>query len=425
MSWFTNLLGSPWANLNKRIYRDFIRGEKFFPLTGHAKYNNLNDEKEKVNAILTNPAALFIFTLNCDLFSLGEVIIKKNDEILEEHPLYDILEKPNPYQSQNQFLWDYMFWSMTGNANLYVDSKFDYDKNMLMFLNNSKIDYPQVMIDNADKYFKNTIQKLDKVNIDYIYDDGSRQKMPYNKILHFSDTTISTNAYYKGSSKLDALYKVISNSELALDAKNIELLFNGKYMVAGKVNADDINQPMMMPDEKANIERKVLQDKPITAVRSMVDIKKFIDSLKTKELDHSFLNDAYVIGRIYQIPKDVIQAFYENGAKYENAKLATADHVDYALQPKGKDFVRGLAKYFGFEDIEVYMDWSHLPFMQVRQMQKYDAELNRAKALKELLTSGVDAADASRLLDYEFKKPINYEQIRNTEITARGGQSEN
>lgn len=422
MGLFTNWFGSPWSNLNRRIHRDFIRGEKFFPITGNTRYNNLDDEKEKVNAILTNPASLFIFTLNCDLFSLGEPIIKRNGEILEDHPLYNILNNPNPYQSQNQFLWDYMFWNMTGNANLYLESRFDIENNMLMFLNNSKIDFPQKMIDNADKYFKNTIQKLDKENIEYVYDDGTRQKIAYNKILHFSDTTITTNAYYKGSSKLDALYKIISNSELALDAKNIELLFNGKYMVSGKVNADDINNPMMMPDEKKTIETKVLKDQPITAVRSMVDIKKFIDSLKTKELDHSFLNDAYIIGRIYQIPKDVIQAFYENGAKYENAKLSTADHVDYALKPKGDDFMKGIARYFKFNDVEVCMDWSHLPFMQVRQMQKYDAELNRAKALKELLTSGVDAEDAQKLLDYEFEKPINYEQIRNTEASAGSGR---
>ena len=419
------MFGGRWSRINRQINNDFIKGVKFYPITGNTVYNDYHDVKAKIDAVLSSPAAMTIFSLNCDLFSLGEIIIKDLDgNILDEHPLYDILDNPNFFESKEDFLWDYMFWLMIGNANLYIDSKNDYTNNSLYFLNNGKINYPDAMLRDADKIFtsKRNAQNFVKHNIEYIYENGTRREIPYEKIVHFADTTTTTKAWFNAPSKLDALYKVISNSELSLDAKNIELMFNGKYMVAGKVGETDITKTMMMPDEKRDIEHKTLSDNPVTAVRSMVDIKKFVDNLSTDKMDKTFYSDVYTIGRMYNIPKDVIEAYLQNGSTYENKKFATADHVDYSLMPKGNQLLNRLLKYFGFENVTACIDWGHLPFMQVRQLQRYESESKRAEALHKLLISGVNPDDAVRVLGYEFENPINYEQIRNTEVAAATGQ---
>lgn len=313
-------------------------------------------------------------------------------------------------------LWDYMFWSMLGNAYLSIDSRSTLSANKLYFLNPAKMDFPENMIDDADKLMLSQTSYNNFINslVTYRYDNGKTIKLPFKKILHFADQSQTTNAWFKGSSRIDALYKVISNSELSLDAKNIELLFNGKFMVSGKVNSDNIDSPMLTNNEKNDIEKKVMQEKPITAMRSMVDIKKFVDSLQSDKLFKSYMADVFTFGRMFNIPKDVIEVFIETGGKYENKKLATADHVDYSLQPKGDQFINGLIKYFGFEGVRGCLDWSHLPFMQVRQEQRYSAEYERAKALKEYLNAGVDAEDAVRLLNLNLQKPLDYARVSQT-----------
>lgn len=386
------------------------------PISASTQYNDYHDEQAKLDAILKSPALLTVFSINCDLFSLGRVKIKDNNgEVLETHPLYDLLKNPNFFTTESQFFWDFMFWNMLGNAYLYIDSKASQENNNLYFLNSSKLDFPQEMTDNADKLFlsKRNAENFLKSSVDYIYNDGKRKPILFNKILHFNDTTSTTNAWFKGSSKIDALYKVISNSELSLDAKNIELLFTKKYMVAGKVGEADLDNPMLSPEDKKDIEHKVMSERPVTAVRKMVDIKRFVENLKSEGLDKSFMQDLFTIARMFGIPKDVIEVNIDGGAKYENQEKSRGNHVDYALKPKGDEFLNGLMKYFGFEG-KAEMTWDHLPFMHFRTMQENEAKKTKAEAFRILVDSGVNPLDAQKELGYQFENEVNYVQVRNT-----------
>lgn len=395
------------------------------PLNSETQYNDYASEASKLEAVLQNPAVLTVFSINCDLFSLGKVLVKDaNGEVIRDHPLNQILNNPNAFQSKRQLLWDYMFWTMLGNANLYIDSKVDTEANKLYFLNNSKVRFSQKMMDKADRLFmsKSNVNQFKNSKIEYRYSDGTKTTLDYEKILHFTDLTTSTNAWFKGSSKLDALFKVISNSELALDAKNVGLLYSGKYMISGKVGANDTKQLMMLPGDKEDAERKALSKKPVSVVPNMIEIKRFVEDLKKLDLDNAFINDAHSVGRIFNIPKEIIDAGLE-GTTYENQEKATGRHVDYVLMPKGNDFVDGLMNYFGF-DGEAEMSWEHLPFTYFRRVQEQSAAKTKAETFRILIESGVSAEDACLQCGYEFKNDVNYEQVRNTTSTARSGQNE-
>lgn len=420
MGLFSRLFTGKWGNIN-RYTQDWIRGLRFYPLNMTTQYNDLYDLKQKLKTLLESPALLTVFTINSDLFSLGKAIVKDaNGEILKSHPLYEILKKPNFFDTEMQFLWDFMFWNMFGNAYVYCESKSTLTDNNIYFLNNSKIEFAKEMTENADKLYlsKREAQRFIDNKIIYKYDNGTEKQLPFKKIIHFTDTTSTTKAWFQGSSRLEALYKVVSNSELSLDAKNTELLFSKKYMVAGKTSETDLDNPMMMPDEKKYIEYKTLQENPVTAVRSMIDIKKFVEDLKSEKLDKSFMQDVFTIARLYNIPKDVIEVNFENGAKYENKKYAVADHVDYTLKPKGDEFLQGLMNYFGFEG-KAEMSWSHMPFMQVREIQKNESKKLQAEAFRILIDAGVDPEDAQKEIGYQFQNPVNYVQVRNTTTPAQ------
>ena len=404
MNFFRNLFSGRWSRLSSNMSNDSIRGLNFYPIASTTEYNNMYTEQAKLKVLLENPALLTVFSINSDLFSLGKVkIVNDNGGVIENHPLHQVLRQPNFFQTENQFMFDFMFWTMFGNSYCFIDSKVDLENNDLYFLNNSKMDFSEYMVENGDKLMlsKSSYNRFVNEMVEYHYEDGNSKMIRFSKILHTTDMTSSATTWYKGASKVDALYKVISNSELSLDAKNIELLFSKKYMVAGQVSEDDLTQPMMMPGDKSDIEQKAMQDRPVTAVRSMIDIKRFVEDLKTEGFDKGFIQDVFTIARLYNIPKDVIEVNLDAGAKYENKKHASADHIDYSLKPKGDDFVNGLLRYFGMEG-RSDMSWDHLPFMRVREEQKYEAKKKQATAYKLLIDAGVEPDDARRECGYEF-----------------------
>jgi len=393
------------------------------PYTPNTAYNDYKEEAAKLKVILNNPAFLTIVKMNCDLFSLGKILVKdEKNETIPNHPLNQLLSQPNPFQTTRQLKWDYMFWLMMGNAYLFAESFATAENNILYFLNPSKMKFPKEMNEQGDKLFLSKVNadKFKDNKIKYKYDNGDETSIVFNKLIHFTDLTSSTSQWQKGSSVIDALYKVLSNSELALDSKNTNLLFSGKYMVAGKVGENDLDNPMMGEGEKKDIEQKTMRNKPVTAIKSMIDIKRFVEDMNKLKLDDAYMQDAFKIGRIYGIPKDVIEANVSEGSTYENQEKARGNHVDYVMSPKGEDFVDEIMLRFNFKG-EATMDWSHLPFNYFSRMQKEESEKRKSEALLNLLQAGVSAEDAALQLGYNFKNEINYEGS-NTQATGSSGQ---
>src|SRR5678815_4306283 len=77
-----------------------------------------------IDSVLKHPAVLKVFALQCDLFSLGEVFVRDKDgKLIDNDPFLSFINNPNPYEEKSDFLWNYMFNNMLGNAYTYVDSK--------------------------------------------------------------------------------------------------------------------------------------------------------------------------------------------------------------------------------------------------------------------------------------------------------------
>jgi hypothetical protein len=90
-------------------------------LDTQTKFNTYGLDREKLLMVLSNPAALKVISLQCDLFSLGRVCVKDaKDKEIEADPFLDFIGNPNPFQTEAQFKWDFMFWLMLGNCNTYI-----------------------------------------------------------------------------------------------------------------------------------------------------------------------------------------------------------------------------------------------------------------------------------------------------------------
>jgi len=332
---------------------------------------DLNNYRAKLNAVLRNPACLKVFKLNCDLFSLGKVNQYENDELKEINYLYSIKKKPNHFQTWTQFFWDYMFWKMLGTAVLYRSNNVLNESTQLYWLNPANVDFQ----DGKNRFSKFIfsvvgLNEQQKETIKYTFDDGKISNIKIKELSFFFDLSNGLGGnWYQGNSALDALYKVISNSEQSLDAKGINLEFSQKFMVNGKNSLEDVSQTPMGETEKIDIEQSVRSNKKVHAVKTPIDVKRFVDDIARLKLDESFYNDYFMIGTMYGIPRDVLEANLR-GSTYENQEKATARHVEYSLKPSGQALTDEFEYLFQLQDLR--FEWSHLMFNQVFEKEKQE-----------------------------------------------------
>jgi len=373
-------------------------------LNGTAKYNDYSTDTQKLQAVFTNPALLKVIALQCDLFSLGEVYVYKNGKSIDNDPFLDMIKKPNPFQHKSQFLWDAMFWNMIGNTYNYCESKIVSPDNNLYILENNKIEFPSEMLTYRDKIIlsQSIKDKIDSFSIKYKYTDGSGINLNWGNIIHMPDLTNGTGNWFRGPSRIDALYKIISNSEASMDALNINIRYSGKFMVAGQADPENVTQLPMTETEKKSIETKVNGPKTVHAVKSMIDIKRFVERLDQLTLDDVNLKQYFLIGTAYGIPKDVLEAF--NSGTYENQEKARGAFVSYCLQPKGKLFFESHASFFGYNEQgkNIVIDWEHLPFMQVFAKERAETEKIKSESLINLIQAGVPLDEINSTLDTNF-----------------------
>lgn len=393
-------------NFSKGIFN----GVKNTLFNGSTRYSEYSSDSDKLDMVFSNPAVLKVITLQCDLFSLAKIEVRQKGDIVEKDPFLKFIKKPNPFQSQSQFLWDYMFWLMLGNTILHInDLDIEGDNNSMYLLQPSKLVFPRRVEDKIGKLMlsKKSVEEFKDLTVDY---DGKENMFKIKQLIFFTDLTNGTGNWLKGSSRIDALRKIISNSEAGIDSKNITTRYLGKYMVSGKIDETNVNLPMMKDGEKKDIENKIDGSKKVYAVKTPVDIKRFVeDSGVLENLDKSYLADYYKVGKLYNIPRDVLEAY--ESSTYENQEKAKGSHVSYTLDPKGCDLGNSLASKIGYveEDKEICLTWSHLPFMQVFEKDKAEVLKSKAKVFSDLVKSGVKPESAAKTvgLELDFKNQNN------------------
>ena len=379
-------------------------------LNGDAKYIDYSSDTKKLAAIFSNPAMMKVFALQCDLFSLGRIKVMKDGQPVDNDPYIDMLKRPNPFQVQGQFLWDMMFWNMVGNTYNYCENTYISSDNNLYVLESNKIEFPSEMMAAKDKLVlsKASIKKIGDFRVKYTYADGGTTYIPWGRIIHTPDLTNGTGNWFRGASRIDSLYKIISNSEASMDALNINLQFSGKFMVAGKTDMANVNQQPMSEGEKNDIETKLKSKKNVHAVKSMIDIKRFVENIGNLKLDEINLAQYFLIGSCYGIPRDVLEAF--NSGTYENQEKARGAFVSYCLQPKGNLFLEGHANFFGYnaQGKSIIIDWEHLPFMQVFAKDRAETEKIRSQTLLNYMIAGVPIDEINATMGTQYSE-LNYD----------------
>jgi len=408
LNWFQSL-GASLFGLNDYITEQW--GTDIFMLDPNADFTNFTNDKLKVLAVFSNPAVLKVFKLQCDMFSMGEVYVYRNGKPVATDPFITLINNPNPFQQKSQFLWDYMFWKMIGNAYCYVDSDSAMsDTNKLYMLDSSKMIFPADMNQYKDRIVlsKATELAINDIPIAYNYSNGTFDSFKWGRITHIPDLSNGNGNWFRGNSTIDALYQIIANSKASAKSKNITVRYAGKYMVAGQQDPNNVQQLPLSSEEQQSIESKMNGIKNVHAVKSMIDIKRFVESSAViGDLDKSYWDDYFKVGSLFGIPRDVLEASL-SGSTYENQEIARGAHVDYTLQPAGDQFMNALTKRFGYTTKSIVISWDHLPFTNAGAKLKAQADLFVSQALINFMKAGVKVEEINHILDTEFTE-LNYD----------------
>jgi len=426
----------PWGNVLQKLFAGSAHPNSLYQfgynvLNTATQFNTLSNEEKKLAAVLSNPAALKVFALQCDLFSMGKLYVyDKNEKPIENDPFLSMIKRPNYFQNEADFLWNYMFWLMLGTDYCYVDSKNVSDTNVIYHLNPAKMEWPVELEKWKDKLIlsEKTVKDIGKIKITYRYDDGSTDRIPLEKIIISTDLTNGLGNWFKGPSRIDALYKVISNSEFLLDSENINIRYSGKFLVGASNTTSLLG---MGDEEKKDLMSKIdTNEQQVHPFKVPVDIKRFVENFSQLQLPETYAHQYFLIGGMFNIPRDVLEAF-NTSSTFENQEKARGAHVNYCFDPKGNQFMDAFENYFGYNKLgkNIYLDWTHLPFMQVFEKQKAEVEQIKINSLTSLLNLGIDIKQANEYLDLDFKikKPKQNEQENRPEETQEEptGQEEN
>jgi len=369
-------------------------GNFFYTLFSNKKTNSNRNisEKQMLDAMLFNPAFLKVISLNADLGSLVDIKETNSDKSLQ-----DFFKKPNSKQNWTQFFWDYYFWMHYGTPYLYR-SQNNYNDNLeLTWLNPTNIDWNKLN-EKTETLFLSRNLKSDIKNHTIYYQIG-RKKIPLRlgDITPFYDTTNSLNGeYFKGETKIPALYKVLQNSESSLDAKKQNLDFSQEFLTSGQIGLDDLSNPIMSDPEKQSIKSSLLSKNTIHATKTPITIKRFVDDIARLKLDESFYNDYFMFGTMFNIPRDILEANLR-GSTYENQEKSMARLVEYCEAPKGQMLTDWFENQFDYQDLR--MSWAHLMFNQVFEKERAEKTgLQLDNIIKAKDAGGITEAEANKMI---------------------------
>lgn len=352
-------------------------------LTNSTKFKS---DEDKLKKVLSNPALLKVIVYLSDVYSQVKFNDHSTDKV-EEDFLYSISKRPNEWQTWTQLHWDVYFWRSLGNAYIYKqgDNIYCLRSVGIKFTDKQIKKLSQITF---SKYGDNSRSKILNDTFVYENENGEKQTLQLKNLYVLNDLSggVSGN-WYKGNSRLDALYEVVNNSELALKSKGINLDFSGKFFVNGQYNGS-VDQNPMSDDEQQSIENKLTgKGKNIFATKSKIDINQLVSNLSQLKLSEHHTDDLILIGSIFGVSRTVLDIL-SKGSTFENKEKSIGELVDYTLMPKAVDHSDLYEVIYDKESIKP--SFKHLPFNAVFEAERVANTKVEIETLKIASELGLD-----------------------------------
>jgi hypothetical protein len=381
---FGSTLPAPDGTKDSYFYRiiDAFRGKR-------------NKNYNKLQTVLESPAVLFVFKIIAEYYAMGKYNLYANNKLSEEDYLYETIGNPNVWQTWTDFDENYIFSILMGNAYLYEqnDTMYILKEDGIQLTEKQKEAFRTLTF---SKYGSQSQRAIKKGT--FIYKTGNTtQTLQLEKLWIIQDTSGVNGDWWSGISRLDALYGIITNSNLVISAENVNLEFSQKFLVSGQHDTNDITSQMMGSEEKSSLETKARSGKNMFATGSRVDVHHFVDNIAQLKLDDAFMAKVYLIAKMYGVPKDIIEMSLKGGATFENQEKAMGRMIDYCLKPLGQKLTDTLENIFDLEDLR--KEFTHLSFNKIFEQERENVRKTKIENLTASVALGLDPAVAKQKIN--------------------------
>ena len=347
----------------------------------------------------TTPELFIAINKFATMFSNGVFVVKdyKTGEVIENHPLLKLLEKPNPLMNRNTWLMDIaVCYHVFGTSYNYMNkgSVLSEFPSILMPLPNS--DLKTIL---TGKLFK--ASKIDEIIAGYKL-ESAKESFETNEVLVIK--RLGSDTPTRGISVLESLQMPISNIRGAYGMRNVNIVKRGAL---GLISPESNTNGTIPLDEhdRNELEKQFVNDthgifdkqSPIKFTEKAVKYTQLSypikDSMVFEEVDADMLKIIDALGLNANIFSKKDSPKYENllqGIKmaYQDAIIPFAEMFCFAMNDAMGLFERG---------IYVELDYSHIPAMKDDEKAKAEILKTKSEARKILIESGMSEQDADMI----------------------------
>lgn len=343
---------------------------------------------------------------HASMFANGRFVHKKKDgtkegKIIEDSPLVELLENPNPLQSGEE-------WLMELAINYWV-----YGNNVMLPMKGSALsEYPTVINNLPWKQIKLTTTgrrwnqtKIDEIIKEYrvCYSDSVDDVYKPSELLHFRRS--GGKSAIIGESMLNACHMEISNVRGAMGYRNVNINEKGALGIMANKSTDTSGKLPLSQEDRISLEKQSqnethgqfhgqskikVVDGDVNFIHTSLGIK---ENMLFEEIDADvkvFIDTVQLNDNIFSKEKSKIQANL-----LEGLKMAYQDGVF----PFAGRFCSLLKKGLGLPDNEwIELDYSHLPCFQEDQKEKSEVDKRKAETVKIYVELGYTKEQASELV---------------------------
>lgn len=383
-------------------------------------YSKLSNLDIAQNHPILTPAILFV----AKLFSQAEfkVVNKETGKEKKNHWLSTLLNSPNPYQTQNDFLESLQFMLIAqGKAVGYLKKPIGFDNSKdiesIYILDSDKIKWPEKY---ASKFVTSQINNS-LGSEEVIYDpQGENLKIKLKDLIFFYDLPNGVKKnFYETSSRLDGLRQVLLNTKDSLVAKNIILKTNGKFILSSGNNESF----PLAGDDKVQAERLLQNNyglgwdrKRGIVTQASINYQSMHIALRDLGLDESIKVDGNLIYTALHIPKDIL-SLEAKKTTYNNYKESMVSYVQNEMQATLNSFIEVFQRLIKDENLKLVGSYEHLPIMQHILKERWEAQKIRGEALQIYLNAGLPSEVALELLGLDPTITLIETQSNETEPT--------
>lgn len=310
-----------------------------------------------------------------------------------ETPLTEKLNKPNDYQSKEDFLKQFItFLSIWGTGYIYINKlrpSTPLEKIEIINLPTNRVQFPDIA--DIDMYYNILTFSKKEPKVIYKTSEMAYKELDINNLLPIFDTVQYTNLYYS-ESRLRALQYAVSNTQAAFESQNTFLSNPGGMGMLVK-RAKEMQNPILTEDERKELEKSMQNDYgTLTGQRNIqiagvdVDYISLMADVKKLALNETMTNNGLIIFGSFDLPKELLTAI-QQGSTFENQKEAYKRY----LQSAGQDLISNIAStldsaFLGESENTLIASFDHLPIMQ--EDEKLKAEVGKIES--ETMRSNYD-----------------------------------